>query len=343
MLVDADQIRKLRIKLGFSQEKLATLSGVNRRTIQRVESGEPISLETFNFIADALGVDKSEIHSSVVEPNDFSKSIEGINKRQVDTEKPQNLSVSETEFKSANTDNSGVGIDTAGQKTASGKKGSTRRFVSWKWAPIALVVIYFFLSTDTIQGFFKKITVSEEFPTENTGNSNDIWGSSEVSASKTNTFDIEINGEKYTFSTKKHDVEANVEGVNTKNVAIGNNYEQLDIGMSGSMSGTDYPVIDLVYKDIGKENLNETLATILRGRNVGECNSVSSGLDIKIPAFITSDQEFRKSAGILDFTLKSFYISRLRVRAGGNSVIYSSDVDSFCSENISVAPRLDLF
>ena len=56
MTVDADKLKRLRIEAGYSQEKLAIMANVNRRTIQRAEAGLPIGLETLSFIADALGV-----------------------------------------------------------------------------------------------------------------------------------------------------------------------------------------------------------------------------------------------------------------------------------------------
>lgn len=54
MYCNGPQIRKLRAQLGFTQEKLAAMSDVNIRTIQRAENGEPLELETFNQIAQAL-------------------------------------------------------------------------------------------------------------------------------------------------------------------------------------------------------------------------------------------------------------------------------------------------
>jgi len=69
VILNAERIRQLRIEQGCSQEKLAEIANVNRRTIQRAESGQPVSLETVDLLADALGVDKSEIRSSIVASN----------------------------------------------------------------------------------------------------------------------------------------------------------------------------------------------------------------------------------------------------------------------------------
>ena len=54
MTIDGTKLRELRIQKGMSQEKLGLLSNLNKRTIQRAEKGEAVSLETIAFIADAL-------------------------------------------------------------------------------------------------------------------------------------------------------------------------------------------------------------------------------------------------------------------------------------------------
>lgn len=64
VMVDGEAIRAWRIERGLSQEKLASLSDVTRRTIQRAEAGEPVSLETLNFIADALDVPASKLRKA---------------------------------------------------------------------------------------------------------------------------------------------------------------------------------------------------------------------------------------------------------------------------------------
>ena len=57
MIIDADKLRKLREGRGWSQESLAALCKVNRRTIQRAEAGTPVALETVSFIAAELGLE----------------------------------------------------------------------------------------------------------------------------------------------------------------------------------------------------------------------------------------------------------------------------------------------
>ncbi len=55
-MIDGEKLRRLRQAKGYSQEKLAILCDVNKRTVQRAESNEPIALETAAFIAEAIGV-----------------------------------------------------------------------------------------------------------------------------------------------------------------------------------------------------------------------------------------------------------------------------------------------
>ena len=50
-------LKELRISRHFSQEQLAQMSGLNVRTIQRIESGKNASLESLKCIASALDVD----------------------------------------------------------------------------------------------------------------------------------------------------------------------------------------------------------------------------------------------------------------------------------------------
>ncbi len=50
-------LKQLRIGRHLSQEQLAEMSGLNVRTIQRVESGQNASVETLKCLASALDVD----------------------------------------------------------------------------------------------------------------------------------------------------------------------------------------------------------------------------------------------------------------------------------------------
>ncbi|WP_442855148.1 helix-turn-helix domain-containing protein [Colwellia sp. TT2012] len=50
-------LKELRISRHFSQEQLAQMSGLNVRTIQRIESGQNASLESLKCLASVLDVD----------------------------------------------------------------------------------------------------------------------------------------------------------------------------------------------------------------------------------------------------------------------------------------------
>ena len=50
-------IQKLRLQRGWSQEQLAEVSGLSVRTIQRLERGQPGSLETMNALAAVFETD----------------------------------------------------------------------------------------------------------------------------------------------------------------------------------------------------------------------------------------------------------------------------------------------
>ncbi|WP_370226249.1 helix-turn-helix domain-containing protein [Pararhodobacter marinus] len=67
MALDGNRLRKLRTSKGMSQEKLAILANVNKRTIQRAEKGDRIALETAAFIAEALGVSAASLRGTQVE------------------------------------------------------------------------------------------------------------------------------------------------------------------------------------------------------------------------------------------------------------------------------------
>jgi len=50
-------VQKLRIENGWSQERLAQISGLSLRTIQRIESGNTAGLESLNCLAAAFDTD----------------------------------------------------------------------------------------------------------------------------------------------------------------------------------------------------------------------------------------------------------------------------------------------
>ena len=55
-------LKELRISRHYSQEQLAQMSGLNVRTIQRIEGGNNASLESLKCIASALDVDVATLN-----------------------------------------------------------------------------------------------------------------------------------------------------------------------------------------------------------------------------------------------------------------------------------------
>lgn len=66
-------VKRLRLKNGWSQDQLATLSGLSLRTIQRVEAGHPASMETINSLSSVFATD---ITKFTEEMNVIDKSLE---------------------------------------------------------------------------------------------------------------------------------------------------------------------------------------------------------------------------------------------------------------------------
>mgnify|MGYP001553466296 CR=1 FL=1 len=64
MLVYPDELKRLREARALTQEALAAKCGLSRKTIQRIERGEPVRDETLAFIAGALGVAVTDFSDS---------------------------------------------------------------------------------------------------------------------------------------------------------------------------------------------------------------------------------------------------------------------------------------
>lgn len=67
MALDGEKLRQIRVAKGISQEKLALMCNVNKRTIQRAEKGHPVALETVAFIAEAVQVPSATLRSTQME------------------------------------------------------------------------------------------------------------------------------------------------------------------------------------------------------------------------------------------------------------------------------------
>ncbi len=58
-------VKRLRQKNNWSQEQLATMSGLSVRTIQRIESGQSASLETLKSLASVFETDVSKLTEEI--------------------------------------------------------------------------------------------------------------------------------------------------------------------------------------------------------------------------------------------------------------------------------------
>jgi len=63
-------IQKLRLQKGWSQEQLAEASGVSVRTIQRLERGQPASLETLKALAAVFEIDLARLQEPPMDTPD---------------------------------------------------------------------------------------------------------------------------------------------------------------------------------------------------------------------------------------------------------------------------------
>lgn len=79
----ADNVRRLRNALSWTQAHLAEAAALTERTVQRVEAGEPISAETLQALAGALDTDVHDLNKPHVEElsPDEVKRVEELKKR----------------------------------------------------------------------------------------------------------------------------------------------------------------------------------------------------------------------------------------------------------------------
>jgi transcriptional regulator with XRE-family HTH domain len=63
-------VRKLRLQKSWSQEKLADLTGLSTRTIQRIERGHKPSLESLKLLSDVFAVDVATLEQGDVMDDD---------------------------------------------------------------------------------------------------------------------------------------------------------------------------------------------------------------------------------------------------------------------------------
>ena len=89
-------VKSLRQKNNWSQEQLAQLSGLNIRTIQRVEKGDSVGIETLKSLAAVFEVEVSELKNT----NSTEKQITKPDKESlVEIDKRKEIAKSEVQAK----------------------------------------------------------------------------------------------------------------------------------------------------------------------------------------------------------------------------------------------------
>ena len=87
-------MKTLRLQKGWSQEQLAHLSGLNVRTIQRVEKGQSVGLETLKSLAAVFEITTEELNNVIA--NDSQQA----SKKTLEMDKSQSLQQAREKVKS---------------------------------------------------------------------------------------------------------------------------------------------------------------------------------------------------------------------------------------------------
>ena len=72
-------IQKLRLQHGWSQEQLADLSGLSVRTIQRLERGQPASMDSLKALAAVFNIDFQELKGPDMTPDVAAQTTTRVN------------------------------------------------------------------------------------------------------------------------------------------------------------------------------------------------------------------------------------------------------------------------
>ena len=76
-------IQKLKLQRGWSQEQLSDISGLSSRTIQRLERGQPASLETLKTLAAVFEIDLNQLQEPTMD-NDSHLNQETLKREQAE-------------------------------------------------------------------------------------------------------------------------------------------------------------------------------------------------------------------------------------------------------------------
>lgn len=91
-------VKSLRQKRNWSQQQLAQLSGLNIRTIQRVEKGESVGLETLKSLAAVFEIDVDMLKKANINGNELNTTQKN-QATLIDLEKREQLAITEVKSK----------------------------------------------------------------------------------------------------------------------------------------------------------------------------------------------------------------------------------------------------
>jgi transcriptional regulator with XRE-family HTH domain len=86
------RIASLRVERGWTQERLATESGLGVRTIQRIEAGKDASLETISLIAASFGVPMRELFVTIEDEN-LTTRVDSLEHRAADQQEKRDTAM----------------------------------------------------------------------------------------------------------------------------------------------------------------------------------------------------------------------------------------------------------
>ncbi|NOX50884.1 MAG: helix-turn-helix transcriptional regulator [Gammaproteobacteria bacterium] len=78
MKINTDFLKSLRQEKGWSQEQLATVTGLSLRTIQRIEADGSCSLESRNALASVFELHGADLEKGLVSPDQQAGALLGL-------------------------------------------------------------------------------------------------------------------------------------------------------------------------------------------------------------------------------------------------------------------------
>jgi len=78
MKINTDFVKSLRQEKGWTQEQLATVTGLSLRTIQRIESDGSCSLESRNALASVFELHGADLEKGLVSPDQQAGALLGL-------------------------------------------------------------------------------------------------------------------------------------------------------------------------------------------------------------------------------------------------------------------------